>query len=160
MGHFCKPEGRNREGSRNPNWKGGRRVDALGYVRVWTSTKVDVFEHIICAEKALGKPLPMGAEVHHHNGTRDSGPLVVCQDKAYHNFLHRRMRAYKACGHANWRKCWICKEYDDPINLTGLSTRALYHEECHRKYKKEKYEKEKRWNVNPMVTAKKAQPHL
>ncbi len=45
------------------------------------------------AEKALGKPLPRGAEVHHLDGTKDDNtPLVICQDRSYHMFLHKRMR--------------------------------------------------------------------
>lgn len=45
------------------------------------------------AELALGKPLPRGAEVHHADGSmRDDAPLVICQDRAYHMLLHKRMR--------------------------------------------------------------------
>lgn len=42
------------------------------------ATPVYVLDHILVAEKALGKPLPERAEVHHANGSRDSGPLVIC----------------------------------------------------------------------------------
>lgn len=77
-----------------------------------------VRDHILIAEKALGKPLPNGVVVHHVNGTKKGGPLVICQDLPYHNLLHRRMRALKACGHASWRKCRHCKQYDAPDNLT------------------------------------------
>lgn len=45
------------------------------------------------AEMALGKQLPAGAEVHHADGTKaDDAPLVICQDRAYHMLLHKRMR--------------------------------------------------------------------
>jgi hypothetical protein len=45
------------------------------------------------AELALGKPLPPGAEVHHADGSvADDAPLVICQDRAYHMLLHKRMR--------------------------------------------------------------------
>jgi hypothetical protein len=59
------------------------------------------------AEIALGKPLPKGAEVHHLDGsTSDAAPLVICQDRAYHMLLHKRMRergmVYPCrCGHEN-----------------------------------------------------------
>lgn len=43
------------------------------------------------AELALGKPLPLGAEVHHVHDRADT--LVICQDREYHLLLHARMRA-------------------------------------------------------------------
>ncbi len=74
------------------------------------------------AAKALGKPLPAGCEVHHINqDAKDNRPqnLVICQDKAYHHFLHARMRAkglkkpyklpsayiFRGIDDDLWRKC-------------------------------------------------------
>jgi hypothetical protein len=45
------------------------------------------------AEKALGRPLPAGVDVHHHNG--EIKTLVICPDRAYHMLLHKRMRRLK-----------------------------------------------------------------
>jgi hypothetical protein len=89
-------------------------------------------EHIVVAEKALGRPLPPEAIVHHVDEDRANNAnsnLVVCPDRAYHNLLHQRMRARDACGNPSWRKCCRCGQYDDPANM-GISGSQAYHREC------------------------------
>lgn len=64
-----------------------------GYVMVKQDGKL-TYEHRVLAEKALGKPLPHGAVVH-HTGARDDNhgycKLVICPDQSYHLLLHKRM---------------------------------------------------------------------
>ena len=66
-----------------------------GYVMVKHERKL-TYEHIVLAEKALGKPLPKGAIVHHMNENRADNHtpfnLVVCPSQEYHILLHKRMR--------------------------------------------------------------------
>jgi hypothetical protein len=127
-----------RLGSECPAWKGGR-TETGNYPAVYipdhpkANSYGYVNEHIVIAEKALGKPLPTGAVVHHHA----SDQLVICQDKAYHNMIHRRMRAYEACGNADWVKCSYCATYDDPSNM-WISKKSGYgfHRECQNKSRK------------------------
>ena len=66
--------------------------------------------HRLLAERALGKPLPSGVEVHHADGTKsERSPLVICQNRAYH-MLHARTRILRAGGNPNTdRICCECK---------------------------------------------------
>jgi hypothetical protein len=68
--------------------------------------------HVIRAERALGKPLPPHAVVHHADGSRDeNAPLVICQDRMYHALLHLRMRIKAAGGNPNTDSlCGRCKQ--------------------------------------------------
>jgi len=68
--------------------------------------------HRLRAERALGKPLPKGAAVHHADGSKAiDAPLVICQDARYHNLLHARMRVVKAGGNPNSQRiCGRCRQ--------------------------------------------------
>ncbi len=119
------------------------RLDSNGYEvlnRVDRSGG-DIRWHIVVAEKALGRQMPKGAEVHHVNEIRhDSTPsnLVICPDGAYHKLLHKRLNAKKACGNPNWLKCKICKEYDSPNNLSVTPNGKIgYHKKCINQYNRE-----------------------
>jgi hypothetical protein len=129
---------------RDPNL---RFVDNNGYVRVRkTSTTVGYdYEHVCIAERALGKLLPVGAQVHHFNGnTQDNTNtnLVICQDTAYHRLIHIRTAAYRNCGHAGWRRCYLCKQWDDTLAMSRHK-RAFQHRACVLKYRRELYKRKK-----------------
>ncbi len=79
----------------------------------WGRNEQGVYLHFhrLRAERALGKPLPAGAVVHHADGSRsEDAPLVICQDQAYHRLLHARMRVKALGGNPNTEKiCSTCK---------------------------------------------------
>lgn len=82
----------------NPR-KHGRSRPAVG---TGDNRKTEV--HRVIAARALGKPLPPGAQVHHvdedpFNNTPSN--LVICQDLGYHRLLHVRTRIVMAGGNPN-----------------------------------------------------------
>ena len=104
-----------------------------------------VSEHVLVCEKVLGKPLPFNAITHHIDGKKDNNKnsnLVICQDLDYHNLLHRRERALKECGHASWRKCVYCQEYDSLNNM--VERKAHRYSQAHHKKCRSEYEKFRR----------------
>ena len=120
---------------------GSRTLRGYRHIRLRGGKGRYEFEHTLVAEQALGRPLPTGACVHHVNAQRaDNRPanLVICESRAYHTLLHRRMRAYHACGQANWRKCGYCGQYDEPTNIyippRGLST---HHRSCRNRFQRD-----------------------
>lgn len=127
-------------GAGNGRWRGGSYVRKDGYVACLkkdhprASSIGGVLEHVLIAEAALGKVLPPKAVIHHtdeQHGTVDPLGIVICPDDAYHKLLHIRSRALRESGNANWRKCWVCKRYDDPRNLR-INKAHVYHQECNK----------------------------
>lgn len=98
-GHTLRPL----PGEANPAWKGGRKAGPSGYIAAYApghprATKNYVLEHLLVAERALGRLLRGSEEVHHVDRNRannDPGNLVICPDRAYHMLLHRRERALR-----------------------------------------------------------------
>jgi hypothetical protein len=77
-------------------------------------SKGNIPTHIAIAERALGKPLPPNAEVHHVDENKlnnQKNNLVICQDHSYHRLLHVRTRVLKIGGDPNTQKiCCECKQ--------------------------------------------------
>ena len=101
------------------------------------------YEHVLVAERALGRPLPKGAVVHHIDGNgHNNSPnnLVICPSQEYHGLLHIRQRAMDVCGNPNWLKCTRCLKYDDPNNLKIVGkAKRVYHLACELSYANKRY---------------------
>ena len=91
-----------------------------------------VFDHRLEVEVRIGRYLKPKEQVHHHYNKDGSATLVACENQAYHGLLHQRETTLRFSGHANWRKCEFCKQYDDPKNLT--IKQEVYHKSCRNKY--------------------------
>lgn len=94
-----QPNRARQSGALNPNWKGGRTIATNGYVLVKAPThpRADsrgyVLEHIIVAERKIGRALLPGEEVHHENACRtDNRPenLIVKASRSDHALAHRK----------------------------------------------------------------------
>ena len=73
---------------------GTKYVDACGYVLVKTVPGKGAWrkEHILVAERTLGRRLRPAEVVHHINGNRtdnDPANLYVCRDRQHHGSVHR-----------------------------------------------------------------------
>jgi len=110
-----------------------------GYVIVQRSN-VKRLAHVEIAEKALGKPLPQGAIVHHADedpSNNSPSNLVICPNQVYHMLLHRRARALDACGNADWLKCCICKQWDSPTSILSRAGKNV-HKSCEARVARER----------------------
>lgn len=138
---------------KHKRWNGGKTIGEKGRVAIYSpghprafkrKTTEHVYKSILIAEKALGRPLSKKHPVHHvdEDPSNDSNDnLVICEDHKYHMLLHQRTRAMEACGHADWRPCLYCKEYDAPKNLVFYNRLQPRHRECGREYDRKLYKK-------------------
>ena len=77
--------------------------------------------------RILGRRLEY-TEIVHHAAHK---VLILCKNQTQHSLVHSREDALKVCGCADWRKCNICGEYDDPDNLS-MRKSNIVHLKCRR----------------------------
>lgn len=90
-----------RKGSKNGNWKGGRKKNNEGYILIYTPTHLYhdkqnyVYEHRLVMEKHLGKTLLPTEVVHHINGIVDDNRienLMLFSNYGEHIKFHRKIQ--------------------------------------------------------------------
>ena len=100
-------------------WNGGRFLDDRGYVRVRVDKRHGKnrlrhyrMEHILVAERALGRPFRVGEMVHHVNDRKAenrNSNLVIFKGHAYHRILEARARRIREFGTVQLRRCVDCR---------------------------------------------------
>ena len=95
--------------------------------------------HRIRAEQALGHALPLGAVVHHLDGSKhDDAPIAILQNRGEHQRLHARMRVHAAGGNP-WTgkicaRCHVVKPQGEFYRTTrSHDGRFWYCKECSRR---------------------------
>jgi len=92
---------KDKTGERNPNWRGGRVVDPRGYVllRMPDHPRADVrgyvYEHVVVAERKLGRAILPTEEVHHRDENKSNNNpdnLIVTHSKSDHLMRYHRKR--------------------------------------------------------------------
>lgn len=119
-------------GNASASFKGGTFIDKDGYVRVRGEGR-NRLEHRLVIESALGRPLTKTEVVHHINGVKTDNRaenLLVCS-ASQHREIHASQDAKAKCGHADWRMCIYCHQYDDQANLSVVKkNQSCYHKAC------------------------------
>ena len=90
--------------NRGPNhkdWKGGRFKTPSGYIHIYAGNNKHRDEHVLIAEKHLGRKLSKEMAVHHIDGNKSNnkkGNLLICT-KSYNAWLHGKMSQLYAKEH-------------------------------------------------------------
>lgn len=99
----CSLKCRRCKGKYNPNWKGGRIIKKGGYIQIYVpvhprAVGCYVYEHIIVAEKKIGRLLKLTECCHHINGiVYDNRPeniavMTIKKHNRLHGKLHRKKK--------------------------------------------------------------------
>lgn len=110
--------------------------DLNRYIRVHDPLRPGEFtgEHIVIAERALGKKLPPRAETHHLSGQKGDNRnqnLIICEDRSYHRLIERRQKVYEAGGDPNTQifcgKCGLLRLIGESICVECSKQRQKDH---------------------------------
>lgn len=86
--------------SKNPNWRGGRRVKRSGYVEVYcpehpnANKRKCVYEHQLVMEKAIGRYIAPGEVIHHIDGNKSNNDIsnLLLLANSEHAKLHVKLK--------------------------------------------------------------------
>jgi len=119
--------------------------DQHGYKVVWEKTKKNFVPfHRKLIENIFGK-LDKNFIVHHIDGDILNNNInnLAIMTRSEHASLHHSQTALKACGNSEYRKCFYCKNYDNPSEMMKHHSGGVFHYECKLEYLRE-YRRKKR----------------
>lgn len=85
---------------RKYQWKGGRRIDDHGYVKIYDKNGRYRREHRVVMEQFIGRPLNPSEIIHHKNGDKTDNRIenLEITNKVAHSSHHIRERGNKKLG--------------------------------------------------------------
>lgn len=101
-------------GKNNPSWKGGRFIDATGYVKISVGNSKYKLEHRVIMEKKLKRALKRSEVVHHIDGNKTNNITsnLALTGNSEHSSLHSKGKPlYKN------RRFLIVKVIPDPRTI-------------------------------------------
>jgi hypothetical protein len=129
--HSCRYKG-----NRNPKWKGGKFTDCDGYVRLnsmWDHPRANpagqVYEHIVVAEKMIGRSVAPYEIVHHLDGNKQNNHpdnLDILSSTAEHNKIHNHYKNLDGATSCNGGKICIIPKPDKIIKVESAGTERVY----------------------------------
>lgn len=83
--------------------------------------------HVLRAEYALGRPLPVCVQIHHVDGVSTNNSNAnheICENAAYHKLLHVRGKVVAAGGNPNTQAlCGDCQSVKDFSAFNRMASR-------------------------------------
>lgn len=111
---------------RTARWKGGKRIDDHGYVRIYDKNGRYRREHRVVMEQHLGRPLKTHEIVHHKNRDKTDNRVdnLEITNRPSHSSLHILERGHKKLDRwsRKYDKCIQCGTTERKHRSNGLCT--------------------------------------
>jgi len=123
-------------GKNHRYWKGGKSKLPIGYISTYApnhprACRNRIYEHILVAEKKLGRYLKKGEVVHHINGIKDDNReenIIVFPSNGKHILTHTLGKWSR-----KYDKCKRCFTIDNRHNARGYCERCYKYLKNHNK---------------------------